>query len=199
MAGSTPPSKRPMKTTLPRLLVLYFVTGLIGWCDYLTGDELDLFILYFLPIADAAWNVGRRAGVLLAVTSAVLWAAANVYLGHAYSQPLLGVWGAVAFLATFVAVALLLSRIRGLLDHERQLNRKLAEALAKVKRLSGCLPICMGCKSVQDEHGGWHEIDEYFTTQSEDDFIFKHSVCPHCRDARAGRSAAAVPESLGGP
>lgn len=178
-----------MKTLLPRLLALYAITVFIGWCDYVTGDELDLFALYFLPIAYAAWKVGRRASVGLAVTSAVLWGAANVYLGHAYSQPLLGVWGEGVFLATFIGVALAVSRIRGLLDHERQLNRKLAEALAKVKRLSGRMPICIGCKSVQDERGGWHEIEEYFTTQSEDDFIFKHCVCPQCLAAGTKRSA----------
>ena len=181
-----------MKTLLPRLLALYVITGFIGWCDYVTGDELDLFALYFLPISYAAWQVGRRAGVALAVVSAVLWGGANVQLGHAYSQPLLGVWGEVVFLATFIGVALAVSRIRRLLDHERQLNRKLAEALAKVKRLSGRLPICIGCKSVQDERGGWHEIEEYFTTQSEDDFIFKHCVCPQCLAAGTKRGDAGV-------
>ena len=186
-----------MKSIFPRLAALYLVVGLIGWCDYLTGDELDLFILYFLPIAYAAWNIGPRAGVGLSVTSAVLWAGANVWLGHAYSQPLLAVWGALAFLATFVAVALVTSRIRSLLEHERQLNRELAEALAKVKKLSGRLPICIGCKSIQDERGEWHEIEKYFTLQSEDDFIFKHSVCPHCRVTESGGSAK-VPESVSG-
>ena len=188
-----------MKTTLPRLVVLYLVTALIGWCDYVTGDELDLFVLYFLPIAYGAWHVGRRAGVLLAVTSAALWAGANVYLGHAYSQPLLGVWGVLVFLATFVAVALVSSRLRLLLDHERQLNGQLVEAFAKVKKLSGRLPICIGCKSIQDEHGGWHEIEEYFTVQSEDDFVFKQSVCPHCRAEGAARAGAEVKKSSGEP
>ena len=186
-----------MKTLPLRLSALCVATVLIGWGDYLTGDELDLFVVYFLPIGYAAWKVGPRAGVALAVLSAGLWGMANLEFGHAYSQTLLGVWGEVAFLGTFVAVALAVSRIRGLLDHERQLNRKLAEALAKVKRLSGRLPICVGCKSVQDERGGWHEIEEYFTTQSEDDFIFKHGVCPHCVEAGTGKGAG-VAAAAGG-
>ena len=149
----------PMKTLLLRLAVLGLITGLIGWLDYVTGDELDLFILYFLPIVAGAWSVGRRAGVGLAVVSAGLWALANFYLGHAYTQPMFGVWGVFVFLATFVAAALATSHIRRLLDHERFLNRELALALAKVKKLSGRLPICIGCKSIQDDHGDWLEIE----------------------------------------
>lgn len=170
-----------MKTLLLRLAALSLLTGAIGWLDYVTGDELDLFILYFVPIIAGAWSVGRRAGVGLAVGSAGLWAVANFYFGHAYTQPLYGVWGEGVFLATFVAAALVTSHLRRVLDHERLTNRELAVALAKVKKLSGRLPICIGCKSVQDEHGEWLEIEDYFTHQSEDDFVFKQSVCPHCR------------------
>ena len=173
-----------MKPLLLRLAALYLTTGLVGWLDYATGDELDLFILYFLPIVAGAWSVGRRAGVGLAVASAGLWAVANFYLGHAYTQPVYGVWGVGVFLATFLALAT--SHIRGLLDHERFLNRELAVALAKVKKLSGRLPICIGCKSIQDDHGDWLEIEDYFTHQSEDDFVFKQSVCPHCRVRDSG-------------
>lgn len=170
-----------MKTTPLRLAALLVVTALIGILDYVSGDELDLFILYLVPIAWAAWNVSRRLAIVLSVVSGALWFSANVYLGHAYTQPLFGAWGELAMLATFLGAALATSRIRVLLDQERLLNSQLAEALAKVKRLSGRLPICMSCKSIQTESGEWQEIEEYFTLQSEDDFIFSHRICPHCR------------------
>lgn len=176
-----------------RLTGLFAVTFLIGLLDYATGDELDLFILYLAPIALTAWTQGRSEAVLLAITSGALWFSANVYLGHAYSQPLLGVWGEVVMLATFVAAALVTSRIRGSLDRERVLNRKLADALAKVRKLSGRLPICLSCRNVQDEMGRWQSIEEYFTHESEDDFVFKHVICPHCGIARAAGERDAIP------
>jgi glucose-6-phosphate-specific signal transduction histidine kinase len=171
--------------------MLCLLTVLIGCLDYVTGDELDLFVLYFVPIVWAAWNIGPRAGVFIASVGTILWFSANVYLGHAYTHPLYGVWGGVVMLITFSAAALAASHIHAQLDRERQLNRKLAEALAKVKKLSGRLPICIGCKSIRDEGGNWHEIEEYFTQQSEDDFIFSQAVCPHCRVADSGGSAEA--------
>lgn len=170
-----------MKSLSLRLAALFVFTGLIGWLDYVTGDELDLFILYFVPIVWAAWKIGPRAGAAVALEGTVLWFSANVYLGHAYTQPLFGVWGGIVMLVTFTAAAMAASRIQVLLEHERRLNRSLAEALAKVKKLSGRLPICIGCKSIRDETGDWHQIEEYFTLQSEDDFVFSQAVCPHCR------------------
>jgi len=186
-----------MKSLSLRLAALFVFTGLIGWLDYVTGDELDLFIFYFVPIVWAAWKIGPRAGIAVAVEGTVLWFAANVYLGHAYTRPLFGVWGGVVMLTMFTAAALAANRIRVLLDHERKLNRSLAEALAKVKKLSGRLPICIRCKSIRDDGGQWHEIEEYFTMQSEDDFIFSQMVCPHCRVAGAEESGGAqkAPES----
>lgn len=175
-----------MKSLSLRLAALFVLTGLIGWLDYVTGDELDLFILYFIPIVWAAWKIGPYAGTAIAVEGTVLWFSANVYLGHAYTQPLFGIWGGTVMLITFTAAALAANRIQVLLEHERQLNRSLAQALAKVKKLSGRLPICIGCKSIRDDAGDWHQIEEYFTQQSEDDFIFSQAVCPHCRVSDAG-------------
>jgi hypothetical protein len=179
-----------MKTTFLRLVILVIGTTLIGLLDYVTGDELDLFVLYFLPIAWAAWHVSRPAAITLSVFSGALWFSANIYLGHVYSQPLLGAWGEVVMLATFLGTALATSRIRSLLEHERVLNGQLAEALAKVKKLSGRLPICMSCKSIQDGAGNWQEIEGYFTHQSEDDFVFKQMICPNCRPSGTSRDSA---------
>src|SRR6187402_381917 len=115
-----------MKSLSMRFAALFVFTGLIGWLDYVTGDELDLFILYFVPIVWAAWKIGPRAGAVIAVEGTVLWFSANVYLGHAYTQPLFGVWGGIVMLVTFSAAAMAASRIQALLEHERQLNRSLA-------------------------------------------------------------------------
>lgn len=46
---------------------------------------------------------------------------------------------------------------------EKQLQAesdKLKQALAKVKRLSGMLPICASCKKIRDDKGFWKKIEE---------------------------------------
>ncbi len=57
-------------------------------------------------------------------------------------------------------------------------NRRLREALAQVKTLSGLLPICASCKKIRDDEGYWRNIEEYVRDHSEADF--SHGICPQC-------------------
>ncbi len=62
-----------------------------------------------------------------------------------------------------------------------KLIAELQEALAKVKTLSGLLPICASCKKVRDESGYWNHIERYVSEHSEAQFT--HSICPECARA----------------
>lgn len=55
---------------------------------------------------------------------------------------------------------------------------ELQEALSQVKKLSGLLPTCSGCKKVRDEGGAWTQIETYISQRSE--AAFSHGVCPEC-------------------
>lgn len=54
----------------------------------------------------------------------------------------------------------------------------LQEALAKVKQLSGFIPICAACKKIRDDRGFWQQIEKYIRDHSEAEFT--HSICPDC-------------------
>ena len=55
---------------------------------------------------------------------------------------------------------------------------ELEAALAKVKTLSGLLPICASCKKIRDDKGYWTQIESYIRVHSEADF--SHGFCPDC-------------------
>ncbi|MDY6951704.1 MAG: PAS domain-containing protein [Thermodesulfobacteriota bacterium] len=63
-------------------------------------------------------------------------------------------------------------------EERERLILELQEALAKVKTLSGLLPICASCKKIRDDRGYWQQIEEYI--QEHSDAEFSHSVCPEC-------------------
>ena len=68
---------------------------------------------------------------------------------------------------------------RKLMEEEREkLIRELQEALAKVKKLSGLLPICASCKKIRDDKGYWNQIESYVREHSEAEF--SHGICPEC-------------------
>ena len=59
-----------------------------------------------------------------------------------------------------------------------KLIAELQEALAKVRTLSGMLPICASCKKIRDDKGYWKQIESYIRDHSEAEF--SHSICPEC-------------------
>jgi hypothetical protein len=64
-------------------------------------------------------------------------------------------------------------------EREREdLIAELNEALAKVKTLSGFLPICSSCKKIRDDSGYWNQIETYINEHSEAQF--SHGLCPEC-------------------
>lgn len=54
----------------------------------------------------------------------------------------------------------------------------LEKALSKI--ISGCIPICAGCKSIRDEAGHWAPLENYFSRKSP--VSFSHGLCPTCGD-----------------
>jgi PAS domain S-box-containing protein len=49
---------------------------------------------------------------------------------------------------------------------------------ARIKVLSGLLPICSNCKKIRDDTGYWSKLEAYIQDHSEADFT--HGICPSC-------------------
>lgn len=64
-------------------------------------------------------------------------------------------------------------------EEREKLVRELQDALAKVKTLSGLLPICASCKKIRDDQGYWTQLEGFIRDHSEAEF--SHSICPECR------------------
>lgn len=63
-------------------------------------------------------------------------------------------------------------------DILKQRNEELRKALAKIKTLSGLLPICASCKKIRDDQGYWTQLESYISEHSEAEFT--HGCCPEC-------------------
>jgi DNA-binding response OmpR family regulator len=92
--------------------------------------------------------------------------------------------GADGFMTRPIANRELLARVAAMariIAAERERDRLIAElqaALAKVKTLSGLLPICANCKKIRDDKGYWEHVEVYVMQHSHADF--SHSICPDC-------------------
>jgi HAMP domain-containing protein len=63
-------------------------------------------------------------------------------------------------------------------DERNQLIAQLEDALAKIRTLTGLLPICAACKKIRNDKGIWEQIEIYIREHSDADFT--HSICPEC-------------------
>lgn len=65
-------------------------------------------------------------------------------------------------------------------ESERErLIQELQDALARVKSLSGLLPICASCRKIRDKEGRWQQLEIYIREHTEADF--SHGIRPECR------------------
>jgi PAS domain-containing protein len=97
---------------LPVALILI---AAIGAADYLTGYEVRLAILYFLPVSLATWCRGRTWGLAMAALCPITWAASFVSQ-HGYSNAVYFYWDGVVMAVTLLLFVDLLSRLRHALD-----------------------------------------------------------------------------------
>jgi len=63
-------------------------------------------------------------------------------------------------------------------EERRKLIHDLQDALVKIKRLRGLLPICASCKKIRDDKGYWNELEAYISEHSEAEIT--HGFCPDC-------------------
>jgi len=63
-------------------------------------------------------------------------------------------------------------------EERERIVHDLKEALARVKTLTGLLPICASCKRIRDERGHWDPVETYIGEHS--DAEFSHGMCPDC-------------------
>lgn len=59
-----------------------------------------------------------------------------------------------------------------------QANIAREEALARVRKLEGIIPICSYCKKIRDNEDSWQQMEQYICEHSE--ASFSHSACPEC-------------------
>ena len=85
---------------------------------------------------------------------------------------------AAGLLAVIAGTWLFFSLTNPLIVTLERTNADLQGSLAKVKMLSGMLPICASCKKIRDDQGYWGQIELYIRNHSEAEF--SHSLCPDC-------------------
>jgi hypothetical protein len=152
---------------------------ILGLTDFVTGYEISFSIFYLAPVAFVSWFAGKRAGLTIALLSAVVWLAADVASGHPFPHFLVAFWNALVRLGFFVLTVILLNKLHFIIDEQGTLIKDLQEAMDEARTLTGLIPICAWCKRVRDDEGYWKQVELYISEHSEASFT--HAICPECK------------------
>lgn len=118
---------------------------ILGIIDYYTGVELSLSFFYLIPVAIAAWALGKYSGLGYSVLSATVWLISNFLSGLIFSNMFFGVWNTLIRFGFYGVVTILLTELHSALEEERllantdpltgALNRRSFNELAEKKMI----------------------------------------------------------------
>jgi diguanylate cyclase (GGDEF)-like protein len=106
---------------------LLFV-AVLAVLDFITGVEINLSILYLVPVIFATWFISRRAGAFIATLSVAVWATLDSIGGVPYGLAIV-IWNALVRLGLFMIVLWLV--------HVMKESRVREAALARTDSLTG--------------------------------------------------------------
>jgi len=115
------------------------ILAVVGGADYLTGHEILFSTFYLVPVALAAWTVGRGLAIFISVSSVGAWLIGDFAAGATYPHAFVPVWNAAIILAFYLIVVWLLTRLhdmhRNLEERVRFRTQVLTEEIAERERL----------------------------------------------------------------
>jgi hypothetical protein len=154
-----------------------FVAAFIFVCDSLSPRGVAVWLVYPFLLIPVSRMMSRLFPVVLAGICS-----AFIVISYFASTPGLDGWIAAGNAAGQIGVIWL---VEGLLARQKKEERErenliaqLRNSLARVKQLSGLLPICASCKKIRDDSGYWKQLEVYIQDHSEADFT--HGLCPDC-------------------
>jgi hypothetical protein len=109
-----------------------------------------------------------------------VWCGADMASGRAFTHPLIPCWNALMRLSCFLIIVMLLARLKHSYEEQMRIAHELQVSLAKIKILSGLIPMCAWCKKVRDDQGYWQQVEAYIEEHSE--ATFTHGICQECKE-----------------
>lgn len=97
--------------------------GVVGWIDWVTGTDIRVVAVYFIPMAFAGWRLQRRGAVLGAAGAAAVWLLAQHSGGVRYAQEAIWIINGLTQGAAFLTVGALVAVLTERLEAEKLLSR----------------------------------------------------------------------------
>ena len=104
---------------------------LIGFIDYMTGNELTISLFYLIPIVLVTWAVDRRSGLFMSFLSGLTLLGAEIAAGQQYSHHIFYFLNTTVRTLFYVVVAYLVAEV--------QRSRKEEQLAARTDFITGAV------------------------------------------------------------
>ena len=95
-------------------LVSVLLVAVIGLIDYMAGYAIFFSAFYLIPVALAAWYVGKTFGVVISISSVAVSIVGDYAAGAAYPNVLVPIWNGLIELTVYFVVVKILASLRKL-------------------------------------------------------------------------------------
>jgi diguanylate cyclase (GGDEF)-like protein len=119
--------RSPLFWTITGLAII----SLLGFFDYLTGNEITLSLFYLFPIVLATWAVDHKTGLFMSFVSSLTLLGAEIAAGHTYSHPIFYFLNTLVRALFYVVVVYLVA--------ELQKSRKEEQLAARTDFITGAV------------------------------------------------------------
>lgn len=113
----------PTTSQIVLLITGLIVVILVAITRYFTGPEFSFSLFYLVPIYLVTWFIGRWAGIVISLASALTWLLADLMMVHTYSHYLIPYINETFRLIVFLAVTFIVARLKSVLEHEKEVAR----------------------------------------------------------------------------
>ena len=112
---------------LPKLYIFsisIIVTIILGFLDYISGQEFTFYIFYIIPVLFVVWFAGKKYGLILSF-ACLLSLYVDNFLGRTIVISVsLIIWNIFIQVSFFVILVLLISYLKQILEKEKELEKQ---------------------------------------------------------------------------
>lgn len=114
--------------TSPRIMFTanFFLVLILGFLDYITGNEWSFHVFYFLPISLVSWYLGWKIGLGFVFFIIGVWSWAQILSGLTYSSDYIFAWNMTVRFAVFLIINKLIASLKEntLIIHKNNLKQQ---------------------------------------------------------------------------
>ncbi|MGA2245083.1 MAG: sensor histidine kinase [Verrucomicrobiota bacterium] len=105
------------------------LVAVIGVIDYLAGYAIFFSAFYLIPVAMAAWFVGRVFGIAISIACVTVSVVGDYAAGASYSNLLVPIWNGAIESTVYFVIVMILTSLRKLHDELEERVRQRTNAL----------------------------------------------------------------------